>query len=43
MDSPVAGPIENAPRLFEVAALESAEILVGLVEIWPDEPGLDTV
>lgn len=40
-DSPVAGPIEKAPRFFAALALESTERLVGLVEIWPEEPGLD--
>jgi len=39
--SPVAGPIEKAPRFLEALALDSAERLVGLVEIWPEEPGLD--
>ncbi len=39
--SPLAGPIENAPRFLGAFVLDSAERLVGLVEIWPDEPGLD--
>jgi hypothetical protein len=37
----VAGPIEKAPRFLEAFALDSAERLVGLVGIWPGEPGLD--
>jgi len=41
LDSPVTGPIEKILRPFEVPALDSAEMLVGLVEICPDEPGLD--
>jgi hypothetical protein len=37
----VAGPIEKAPWFLEAFALDSAERLVGLVKIWPGEPGLD--
>jgi hypothetical protein len=39
--SPEAGPIEKAPWLLEAFALDSAERLVGLVEIWPGEPDLE--
>jgi hypothetical protein len=39
--SPVAGPIEKVPRFLDAFTLDSAERLVGLVEIWPDEPGLE--
>jgi hypothetical protein len=40
-DSPVTGPIEKAPRFLAALAVDSAERLVGLVEIWSEEPGLD--
>lgn len=41
ISSPVAGPIEKAPRCLVVFVLDSAERLVGLVESWPEEPGLE--
>lgn len=37
----VAGPIEKVPRCLGAFAFDSPERLVGFVEIWPGEQGLD--